>query len=153
MRYCKDITGCTDFTFEPEFGLCIAYDSCPDTSVEFCQDCVSGNLLKCTNCFDAGEFYFSKIIVQVQVRTAILLGLCLGPTLSATVTNNAQECLALCQQRPNCEWYTFFEHDGGCFLTTDCDFIDETCSPDCWHGKRGCEKSGKISKIVSLPFP
>ena len=84
-----------------------------------------------------------KVSKVGQIRN-VCLGLCLGPTLGATVTNSAQECLALCHQRPNCEWYTFFAHDGGCFLTTDCDFIDETCSGDCWHGKRGCDKSGEL---------
>ena len=56
LQYCKDAWGCSDFTFEPEFGLCIAYDACPITSSEFCQDCVSGNLVKCEYCFDQGDF-------------------------------------------------------------------------------------------------
>lgn len=137
-------SGCTDFTFEPDFGLCVAYDGCPSTSTDFCQDCQSGNLFKCTNCLIDGKMLqiFGKLRgIFFYLCDIIIAGACLGPILSATVTSNAQDCFNVCLQRPNCNWYTFFEHDGGCFLTTECDIIDDTCDGDCWHGERSCLNS------------
>ena len=55
------------------------------------------------------------------------------------------DCLDACQSDPECQWFTYNFPTSACFLFSDCELFDETCS-ECISGQRNCEKqpvSGK----------
>ena len=65
--------------------------------------------------------------------------------MGAIKTATAEDCLRLCKQTADCEWFTFHRTDGVCSLTADCKWVDETCGEDCVYGPRSCtaEKEGR----------
>ena len=53
--FCLDTVGCTDFTFNYANNECLAFYECPTLSTTVCQECSSGNLETCQNCYQDGK--------------------------------------------------------------------------------------------------
>ena len=54
------------------------------------------------------------------------------------MTADASSCLVNCQNEQLCQWFTFDAADNACILTTECSFVDETCT-DCTYGQKQCD--------------
>ena len=66
-------------------------------------------------------------------------GQCLGPVLGTEFEENPNDCLDLCQSTDGCEWFSYHTDDSACILTTECQFVDETCIGTCFYGDKACE--------------
>ena len=122
LQYCKDTPNCTDYSYEPDYNFCMAVNGCPEIDTDFCTTCVSGNLEDCDGCYEEGH--------------------CLGPIVGTTIAPSAKICQERCEERPNCNWFSYYKHDGACSLTSECSEIDTSCLGDCWYGKKECEGAG-----------
>ena len=64
-------------------------------------------------------------------------GQCLGQTLDLDIVANEDACLAWCESKSGCNWFTFFKPAAECILFRTCPTIDDTCS-DCISGESSC---------------
>ena len=56
-----------------------------------------------------------------------------------------EDCLKLCQNFEECNWFTFLKGSSSCFLMAACQSIDESCQ-DCTSGESRCQEpeEGKL---------
>ena len=86
-----------------------------------CSDCVSGDS-DCLVCFVEGQ--------------------CLGSFLGTLETDDAEDCLEVCQDTDGCGWFSYDSSDGLCLLTADCQEVDEGCG-SCVAGQVECDGGGE----------
>ena len=72
------------------------------------------------------------------------LGYCLGSNVGVTGAYSAETCLSQCNANPDCVWFTFHSTDKVCSLTSDCQWVDDTCGDTCVHGRKGCKPTEEI---------
>ena len=55
----------------------------------------------------------------------LLIGLCLGSLLDYSHEETKAQCFKLCQNSPNCHWYSYNSKDKTCLQFNDCPTINE----------------------------
>ena len=72
--------------------------------------------------------------------TCDIRGQCINSDLvGIRQARNSQECLAHCQNKDNCKWYTFEPLKDLCELFQFCTELDEETCPSCLSGQVECE--------------
>ena len=76
----------------------------------------------------------------------------MGPLVGSTITNDLETCLSACRLNEDCLWFTYHESDDVCYMTTECEWIDETCQ-DCIYGQAQwpmlfCGSQGQNATVV-----
>ena len=71
------------------------------------------------------------------------IGQCEGVILGAESTVSEVECIAMCVENVNCQWYSFNTDQNACFTFVDCDTVDTT-AVDTVYGQREC-REGNIT--------
>ena len=77
-------------------------------------------------------------------------GQCLGQTLDLDIVANEDACLAWCESKSGCNWFTFYTPAAECILFKTCPAIDGTCS-DCISGESSCAPHFGPSGIPLAP--
>ena len=75
-------------------------------------------------------------------------GFCIGVSLDLSLQDSANKCLEACQDEPECQFFSFNAGDSACTLSSDCQWVDETCK-DCVHGQRACDMEGDSESNIS----
>ena len=122
LEICKADTECSCFTYYQSVGDCIEYSlfSSLDNS---CATCLSGEP------------------VCDEENLCEIDGLCNGVPINSTITDSEEDCLAWCQEVPECEFYAYQGNDGNCALLESCSEI-QPCS-NCHSGQRTCSVSAQ----------
>ena len=79
----------------------------------------------------------------------MLQGICEGPLLHIDSAESLNDCLALCKNEPECNWYNFDEDFNACLLNKDCTNFDEA-QQDFVTGQRKCSLSSTQFKNVMI---
>merc|ERR1711860_211535 len=101
---CKTMQSCKWLTYDSEADFCFLFSDCSSIvqDEEDCLDCVTSEvdcpLLDCD----------------------LLIGLCLGSLLNYSHEETKAQCFKLCQNSPNCHWYSYNSKDKTCLQFNDC---------------------------------
>ena len=100
-------------------------------------------------CFEPGEPEKSKIVtIECMIEMCLIFwGFCIGVSLDLSLQDSANNCLEAYQAEPDCQYFSFNAGDSACTLSSDCQWVDETCK-ECVYGQRGCEKEDSEWKIA-----
>ncbi len=74
-------------------------------------------------------------------------GRCTGANLGSEDLQTEAECLQQCKDLQECQWFTYDQIDGVCYLFSDCGDLDTAgdCAGACWSGQKPCgERKGEI---------
>jgi len=130
---CQSSPFCNWFTYYKESSYCELHRQCIKIDNLACQDCLSGE----KNC-SAPEI------------KCWMTGRCSGEAFSTNVTQTSEECLKMCKESSECEWFSFDEIKRTCSLFVNC--TELVGCDDCVSGNSKCEIGSKGMFKLQLSF-
>ncbi len=58
--------------------------------------------------------------------------------------DDAQNCLEMCQQSGDCEYFTFYEEDHSCLTFVNCLTFSTNSCTNCFSGESSCEGMSRL---------
>ena len=144
MRLCKATEYCEAFTFNSDELQCHLFDGCDEVVTDqYCSNCISGTLTACDRCFIYGDYLlnYSKPHSYVIFNLKPFLGYCPGPYVGRVTFGGAEGCRQVCQEKEECEFWSYHASTHFCVMTSACDNVSNICGTDCVYGEKACKPS------------